>query len=216
MFPRTRFPTLILLVALPLSVAAICHEDETTGTNGITPDVIESFLQQRVDERSDAFFDGLSRLLTAVAGGPADGVTITPNANVINATVDIDLDGDGTRESTVGGGLTFASTEYDLTEGATLSISNIDSPGFSGSLSASATEVGTGTIQVAGGANFPITDGPTVDVPSFGVTVVPFANFVQGFAEVEVGGLSMDVFFEEDGLGGWQMRVVGEDFDFTV
>ncbi len=216
MSSRTRFLWSVVALTLPLSVTA-CDDDTATGNgNGaLTADVVESFLNQNIS-KADAWFDGLSRLLLAVGGGPADGVTVSLDGTVATATVDIDLDGDGTRESSVGGTLTFNTADLDLANGATLSITDIDSPGFSGSMTANVMDLGSGSIEAIGNANFPLTGGPTVDVPEFGLSVTPVVGFVFGFADVEVGGLSMEILFEDDGLGGWQMRVIGSDFEFVV
>jgi hypothetical protein len=67
-----------------------------------------------------------------------------------------------------------------------------------------------------GSASFDSEAGPTVDFPDFALVITPFANFVEGYVDIEVADFSATAFFEADGLGGWQTRVVGDDFEFVV
>ena len=67
-----------------------------------------------------------------------------------------------------------------------------------------------------GSASVRSTDGPPVDVTDFGVTVWYYANFIEGWAEATVGGTDICITFEEDGAGGWQMRVEVGDDEFII
>jgi hypothetical protein len=47
--------------------------------------------------------------------------------------------------------------------------------------------------------------------------VATFASpAIEGWAEAQVGGTDICVYFEEDGAGGWQMRVEVGDDEFIV
>lgn len=207
-------------------------DDEPTGNGGngggggvATPAAVQTFVSQNLIDAAAGTVDAFNRLLTAAEGGPADGVTITPTGpNSFSAAVDVDFDGDGTRESVING---FASG--DIQTGASVGVSSVVIPGVSGSLGASSvvTETGPGAVSFdaisASATDASGTDGGTIFDGSVALNLA--TGTPSGFLDWVVFGLddndefqelSGTTTFEPDGSGGWQAHFSGDGFDFTV
>ncbi len=220
MFPlRARLLGTVAAVTLCLSIAAC--QDDTTEQAAVEPADVEAFLQANIGG-AGAFFDAVRRVVLAAAGDAVEGVTFTPVADGLAVTIGMDFDGDGTYETTASGLATFWSPDMTFEQGATVEINSISTPGgMSGSGSADVAATANGGVAYApGSASFRTGSGAEVDIPAMGFTVTPFADFIVGFVDFEVreggGTVAGTIFFEDDGSGGWQMRVEGEDFEFVV
>lgn len=218
------------LAALFAGVAA-CDEDPTgnNGGNGGSsisdPATLQTVMQQVFVPFVLGVTDGFERLLVAVDGGAMDGVVITPlGQNDFTAVVDVDLDGDGSRESTISGG-----ASGDIQVGATISITGIsdpNEPSLSASMSATVLETGpTGVVfeQPSGSIS---ADPPgsgnaaSVALTTGAVALDLVTGNLTGFMDCVVSGEgeSIDVTstFQSDGAGGWEVRFTGNGFDFTI
>jgi hypothetical protein len=202
---RLRAPYIGAVACLSLLfIGAEC--DEAADGFELDPQVIEAFLEDNADKAS-VFTQVFEDILTAIDGGQVEGITLIPIGNIVQAIIEIDIDGDMTRETTVGGSATFSSTEFTFDDPVDIAITNIDHPTVGGGVFATAQSIGTTTIQFTGDAFFTSSGNPRVDIPDFGFTYDFFGNVVFGFASLEVGSFSADICFEPDGIGGWQMRL---------
>ncbi|MGD2152463.1 MAG: hypothetical protein PVG79_04295 [Gemmatimonadales bacterium] len=206
---RLRVPYVGAVACLSLLlVGAEC--DDTAGSLELDLQTVQSFLDDNAD-KAPVFMQVFEDVLTVLDGTPVEGITLTPDGNIMQAIIEIDLDGDMTRETTVSGSATFSSTEYSFEDPVDIEITDIDHPTVGGAVSATAQSVGGTAIEFTGDAFFTSPGNPTVDIPDFGFTYDYFGNVVFGWACLEVGSFSAEICFEPDGLGGWQMRVSDTD-----
>jgi hypothetical protein len=189
------------LAALFAGVAA-CDE-EPTGTNGngggggniSDPAIFQAFIEAGFLEGFGGVVDGFNRLLVAVEAGPpgGDGVRITePTPGNFSAEIDIDLDGDGSRETTL-----FGAGSGDILVGASLSITGITDPNeptLTVSFAATVLQTGpTGVVleNISGSVS---ADPPgsgnaaTVDITSGVIAVDPVVGAPTGFLDTTVTG----------------------------
>ena len=209
-----------LVVATPLA-AVLVGLGCKSGTDGGGADPVQAQLKDDLKvtfTQVPGMLDGLDRLLTAAAGGPADGVVLVPNGNIVTGSLAADLDGDGTRETTVSGQAVFIQAG-NLDAGATVTASGPNG----GNVSADVQTVG-GTVEITGiNASLGAPGASTqVNVTAGAGTIDPATGNVGGFAYIEVlsgqDPLFATVYFEDDGHGGWRMRVHGDSdsFEFFV
>jgi hypothetical protein len=218
------------LAALFAGVAA-CDEDPT-GTNGnggggniSDPATFQSFIEAAFLDGFAGVVDGLERLLVAVDGGPMDGVVITPTGpNSFSAEISFDLDGDGSRESTL-----FGAASGDIQVGASLTVTGITNPNeptSTATFAATLLETGpTGVVLENITGNFSA-DPPgsgnaaAVDLTAGVVALDLLTGDPSGFVDCVVSGEGESIdatsTFQSDGAGGWEVRFTGPGFDFTV
>jgi hypothetical protein len=187
-----------------LLIGAEC--DEAADGFDLDPLAIEAFLEDNADKAS-VFTQVFEDILTVIDGTPVEGITLIPIDNIVQAVIEIDIDGDGTRETNVGGSATFSSSEFTFDDPVAIAITSIVHPTVGGGVFATAQSIGTTAILFTGDAFFTSPGNPRVDIPDFGFTYDFFGNVVDGFASIEVGSFSADICFEPDGIGGWQMRL---------
>lgn len=227
-FSRSPLPACLAAFAA-LAVFVACGDDDDPMGNGSTgnlsdPDVFEAAMQELFEDGAEGVIDGIERLFVAIEGGPADGVILVPTSDGASATVSIDLDGDGTRESAVAGA--FAGT---LETGAQVTITTISVPSIP-SLVASGNGRVTGTgpttvlldmVSGVGSADPPGSgNAADVSISNAAVGLDLATGTPNGFFDFVVTGegesLLVDATFEPDGGGGWRTRFEGDGFDFTV
>jgi hypothetical protein len=223
---RRREATLTAAVCAAIGFWA-CR-DGATGTdderNITNPAVLEASMEDWFAPTVEGVIDGLTRLLAATSGGPANGVVITPTgANSFQGQVSVDLDGNGSRESTVQGHVSG-----DIGSGAAISITGLTQAGTPGlSLSASLTLTETSPVTVlldnlqaslsverstGNLAQATATDGSLMlDVASGTPT-----GFVQVRVSEEGRELPLSLNFESSGAGGWRVVVTGTGVNFTL
>jgi hypothetical protein len=193
-----------------------------SGTGSSGGDPVRTQLKNDLEEsfgHSPGLLDGLDRLLDAAAGGPADGVVLVSNGNTVSGTVEVDLDGDGTRETTLTGQAFFTATAGDFDGGATVGFSSPTGEGAGGYVQT----VGQTAVvsAVSGTLGVPAGDFQTI-LTDGGVNIDLTTANLDGYIELEVLGgedpLFATVHFEDDGMGGWHMRVTGsgDSFEFFV
>ena len=211
-----------LVAAGLLFAVGACNDDETTGDVSLDPTdpaAIQSFLQSNFG-KSETFLDAFARLVTAATGGPADGVSISfSSPTQVGATVDIDLDGDGTRETTASGGAVLA--QPGTLDGAQVSLNSVTGRPLA-SVGATISFTQTEAIVLDGifGQFTDLSQQTNLLITQGTVTVDPVGETLNGSVSFEIlageNFLFGDVFFEDNGQGGWQMRVAGEGFEFIV
>jgi len=209
---RTRVGILACLGAVAL--AGCPSDDSEQGSGGLQADIATALTQAFA--KAPALMDGLDRLLVAAAGGPADGVTITPNSGGFTAVIGVDLDNDGSRETNING-----DASGDFIQPTFVSFTG--PAGTSESASATVSNLGTDLSVSTVGGDFPS--------PSLGIeTIITGGDFfinlesgiVNGDIEIEVlndaDPVGATVHFEPDGVGGWHLRVTGrnDSFEFFV
>ena len=159
--------------------------------------------------------EAAQRLLSAIDGNTVPGVTLVPVGNRVDATVGMDVDGLAGMETEVRGNVQFPNENRSFDDGATVSITGVTGSSVDGSLSAVATTTGVGTVTVDGGGEFEGDSGVPVNL-DLNLTVAPATGLVLGTVDIDAGDLSATAFYEDNGFGGFQVRVVGNDFEFTV
>lgn len=229
--PRSRaVRSLVPLIVVAMLGWAACGEDEDPmgggggGGNIADPDVFETEVSARFGPAAAGVIDALQRLLDASNGEPPDGVVISPTSTGADVTVQLDLDGDGTRESTVSG-----SVDGEIETGALFTVSGISVPSLpdlSGGMSARGTQTTSTTLvfdQMSGSAS---ADPPGPDnaasasISNGVITLDLLTQNLSGFIDIVVTShgesLIIEITFESDGAGGWRARFEGEGVDFTV
>jgi hypothetical protein len=189
----------ILMVAL--LVASGCGEDGGNDPDPTTPEELLTDGLAKIPQMGEA----LTRLVLTIQGTPQPGVNITPITDGVQGSVGVDLDNNGSHETTVNGSLVYVDPNVGLAGGATLTITDIDGPtDIDGNLTAlvtpaSATDViinpGTGFIDSPAGDIS--VDGMTI-VVSFGTPTLQLSGSAQFTLAGDVGLLS----FGDDGQGG--------------
>src|SRR5262245_57496705 len=107
--------------AVLLTVSGCGDDSGNEGSQNLSdPEAFEPAAKQDMLPIVAGIGNGLQRLFVALAGGPADGVTITPTQTGGLATIQVDFDGNGSREGAING--SFAG---DISSGATISITSV-------------------------------------------------------------------------------------------
>ena len=226
-FTSPFLPAGILTGAL-LALAWACSGDDATGGDDdgdSGPPELRAALEGAF-ATSPGLLDGFDRLVVAVLGGSADGVTIVPTGNAVTVEIDVDGDGNDSRETTVTGAAVFTSPSHDIDEGAQVTFNGPAGTFVNASAFAQRTGPTTATFtDVSGGFGIPfgvippaqqvVATGGTVNLnlltrnPSGSVDIEYLSSGDPIFATID---------FESDGEGGWQMRVTAQDgsFEFLV
>jgi hypothetical protein len=164
--------------------------------------------------------EALERLVETASGSPQPGVTIIPTATGVQGTLAIDLDGDGTRERTVAGSITFNNPQLGVAGGGTLVISGITGGSAQIGANTQVRLIGSSIIEFGPGSGFFRTAGGTqVALPEMLFTVQQGASapVILGYMDFDGGNTSGTMLFESGGTAGWFIRVTGGDFpEFTV
>jgi hypothetical protein len=187
---------------------------DSSSDETVTPEDVQAYFAEN-SRAGLVMFDGLNRLLAAANGIPVEGVLLDPDGNTVDAILALDFDGDGVRETNVVGGVVFPNAQMSFDTGATVEIREISGSNVDGTASATARTIGGGAVSLNGSGEFNGKSGPTVEV-EFGATVVPEVNSVVGSADITAGDFQATGFWEDNGLGGTQIRFVGDDFEFTI
>ncbi|HUL68622.1 MAG TPA: hypothetical protein VLT17_00105 [Gemmatimonadales bacterium] len=208
-----------------VATLATCTSEPSSGGNASISDpaVFEAEVRSSFLPMVAGISDGLARLVTALGGGVADGVVVVPNAGGADATISLDLDGDGSRESSINGSL-----DGDVATGAQVTVAAIATaePTLAGNGTLLATETSPGMIVLdniggSGGsdpsghrnaADVAVTDGT--------VTLDVVGGTPDGFLDLDISGeqqtLGVHVSFESDGHGGYLVHFTGNGLDFTI
>jgi hypothetical protein len=201
-----------------------CEESSGNGNQSLSdPEVFEAKAKASFVPIVSGISDGLARLLSALAGGPVDGVVITPTAGGADAVILVDFDGNGSREGSINGGLVG-----DVSSGALVTIGSVtgDEPSLTGGGSLTATETSPGVIllddMVGSGGTDPDGSGNAseVDITDGAIALDATTGIPNGFLEFDISGegesLSVSVTFQPDLQGGFIIHFTGPGLDFTI
>ncbi len=217
-FPSTT--TGVGTAVLTALVLGSCGDDNNGGSGGGQEEV----LQQRLESAQDytpAFTDAIDRLVATIGGSPQPGVSISPTASGYEGTVEVDLDGDGSFDTTVGGSLALNVPSMGLAGGATLLVSQVEGlTSAQGSASIGLTSetsayVANGEFEGHRNGLNPELD---MDIHSANLSLdVSTGNLVvNGGTEFSYNGLEGTMAFVPV-AGGFEIQVSGDSFDpFTV
>jgi hypothetical protein len=210
-----------LIVAL-----ATCGSGDASGGGSESlsnPEVFESTMRASFVPMVAGISDGIGRLITALNGGPSDGVVLIPHAGGADATIAVDFDGDGSREGSING-----SVNGDASTGASVVLADVASsePSLNASGSLDATDQSPGVILLdnitgTGGAD-PDGHRNASDVEVTGGTVAldVVSGTPDGSVSMDVSGegntLGITVTFEVLPGGGYQVHFTGDGVDFTI
>lgn len=214
--PRKRPLMAALALALALSIANC--SDEGSGNNGVfTPEDMEDALEGSFGN-IPKIGDALERIILTLQGTPQPGVTVTPITDGVQGSVGIDLDGNGSMETTVNGSLIFFDPNVGIDAGATAYITGITGANIDGELQVAITPLSPTDFNF--GPGFGSFEGENIEfnVPQIAVTadVSGAAPVLDGFATFAVESEPGTMFFEDDQQGGFQLRVVFGGDEFTV
>lgn len=215
-----------ILLLMPLVFLVNCDlfkSDEGQNNNGgddvIDPVVTRAYLQRNL-AKIPQITDAMGRVLATLNGTPQNGVTFTTVTGGVEGTVGVDLDGNGSLETSVTARVILNNPSVGIAGGAVLTITAINAASTGGNASASLTMVGNNVTLSNGAATLFPTNGPTqINVVNANLTVSPTLNnpSIAGSANFASAGTTGTMFFEPDGSGGFRIRVTSPDFDtFTV
>jgi hypothetical protein len=215
----------LLLIPLVLLLGCDLFEtdeggDDTGGEDTIDPVVTQAYLQRNFT-KIPRITDAMGRVLLTLNGSPQNGVTFTPVTGGVQGTVAVDLDGNGSLETTVDARVILNNPSLGIAGGAVLTVTAIHAASTGGNASASLTLVGTSTVTLSNGVAtlFP-TQGPSqINVANANLTVTPTLNnpSITGSAAFASANTTGTAFFENNGTGGFRIRVTSPDFaTFTV
>lgn len=201
-------------------VLGSCGDESNGGGGGGEEEVLQERLESGLDY-TPAFTDAIDRLITTINGSPQPGVNIAPTGDGYSGTVAVDLDGNGSFDTSVSGTLTFNDPGAGLAGGAILGISAVE--GLT-------TVVGQAAIGVTGPASAYIANGefygartgtnPPLDLnvsnANMSLDVSTGNLVVSGGTEFDYNGLVGTMAFVP-AADGFEIQVAGDDFDpFTV
>lgn len=214
-------PVSAAAAVLVLGIAGcLSSGSNTTTTDTLDPAALRGYLERNF-AKIPVLTEAMGRIVTAASGGSATGVAFTSIPGGVQGTVTVDLDGNGSMESSIDAKLMYNDESMGMAGGATFTVTRINAPYVSGTSVANVMVTGNGS-QVSftsGTADLTPTYGPHVTVPSVAFTVSPTLQTptIIGHADFIADNKSGTLFFESNGSGGWKIRVASPDFaGFTV
>lgn len=178
--------------------------------------VTEDTLREYYESGSPfVLLEAAQRLLLAIDGNQVPGVTLMPNGNRVDGTIGMDFDYNGSLETEVVGNVQFPNANMSFDDGAQVTISGVTGSRVDGSMSATATTVGASTVAIDGTGSFQGDSDDPVDL-DLDLSVTPAVGLVLGTVDIDAGDLTATAFYEDNGSGGFRVRIVGDDFEFTV
>lgn len=211
----------LVAVGLCFALTVGSCKSGTDNSNGGDATDFHQQLQDAVQNNLAGFREAFNRFALVASGGTQQtGVTVTPIANGVQATVGVDVDGDGALETTIGGKLIYLNTSQGLAGGANFTLTGI-SGGAPQTASGSAvvTQTGPATLTISNGsftthtgtrANDFTLSHANLDVDGSGAATT---LSVTGTSDFTYNGLAGQLTF----LQGYRIQVSGSGFStFTV
>ena len=203
----------LVLGSVAAGASVGCSDSDSDSAGSAT---LERQLQTAVD-KTPVMLDAYRRLVNAVEGGAPDGVILNDNGAVTDALIDVDLDDDGQRETSLNvrfqgdtnidaGVLLFASGPLGTRENA----------------SGTADRQENGTTQFTGiSGSFPDMQS-TDELILFSGTLTLDSDGVQVLGQIgfellsELSGISRGTLFFENNGSGFQIRAVEQNNAFEI
>jgi hypothetical protein len=201
-------------------VAAGCSSSTGDGGGGDAED-FETQLGEAFTNNLAGFAESLERLLLAASGNPQQGVTLTPTETGATGSVGVDVNGDGSLETSVNGTLTYLNPSAGFAGGATLVINSITGGApQDASGTATITPLGPATIAVTNGSFETHTDtrGNDLYLDDVNLTVDASGSAIHatGSASFEFNDLEGTLTFLNPS-SGYAIQVSGPGFEtFTI
>ncbi len=211
---------LVPLIALVLGCDLFEQDDNGDDGDAIDPVVTEAYLQRNFT-KIPRITEAMARVLLTLNGNPQNGVTFVPITGGVQGTVGVDLDGNGSLETTVDARVILNNPQAGIAGGGVLTITAINAGSTTGTASANLAVQGSNTVVLSGGSAtlFP-THGPSSIVVSnanLTATATLTNPLILGSADFASSATTGTAFFENNGSGGFQIRVTSPDFaSFTV
>lgn len=166
----------------------------STGTenNGGDAEDFRTQLTEAFSNNLAGFSNAIQRLVLAVNGQPQTGVTLTPITGGFQGSVGVDVNGDGSLETTVAGQLVYINTSQGLAGGANFTLNGVTG-------GAPQTASGYAVLTQTGAASVSITNG-----------YVTTHTETRG-NDIEISDVNLNI-----GVGGGSYTVAGTaDFNFN-
>jgi hypothetical protein len=196
-----------------------CTSSTDNGGDGDVED-FKIQLEEAFTNNLAGFSNAIQRLVLAASGQTQNGVTITPITGGVQGSVGVDVNGDGSLETSVQGRLLFINPSQGLAGGANFTLTGITGGApQTASGTAVVTQVGPSIITITNGNFVTHTDtrGNDASVSSVNLTTdVSGGGYkVTGTADFEFNGVQGLFTFEP--VGNWfKITVSGDDFDTFV
>lgn len=177
-------------------------------------------LEEAFTNNLAGFSNAIQRLVLAASGQPQNGVTVTPIAGGVQASVGVDVNGDGSLETQVQGTLIFINAAQGLAGGANFTLTGITGGApQTATGNAVVTQVGPSVISVTNGSFQTHTDTRGNDVSVSGVNITADVSGggykVTGTSNFEFNGITGLFTFAPN--GNWfTLTVSGDSFDTFV
>ncbi|MGH7523036.1 MAG: hypothetical protein ACREK8_01900 [Gemmatimonadales bacterium] len=217
----------ILPATVAVSVAALiavaCSSNSNNGGT-TSPGDVANFQQDfsfALENNLSGFGDAMNRMIGAAHGTTESGVTTTAITNGVQASVGVDVDGDGHFETTLNGTLVYLNPGQGLPGGATLTITSITG-------GAPQTASGAGVITQTGPAILTLSNGHfstqtetqhhslSITQANLTLDATEASPAVTGTAHFTFDGISGTMTFQTTATG-FKVQVSGSGFTtFTV
>lgn len=212
--PR-RFGTALAAALLLGGCSSLGNDDG----DELDPQVTEAYLQRNF-QKVPRITEALTRILATINGNPQPGVTFTPVTGGVQGTVGLDLDNNGSMETSINATVILNNPQLGIAGGAVLTVTALNAASATGTGQVSVDLVNSNTVAFSnGGALLYPTNGPesiSLSSANLVVTVGAGTPSITGSANFAGGGKSGTVYFEPEGSGGFRMRVTSPDFDTFI
>ncbi len=188
-------------------------------TTEVSPETIEDFLTWRGQYWIDGIATGHLALLEAVLSGEAEGVELDGTWPNLGASVGLDLDDDGVRET---------SLDYDLSFVALLRswLNDWQSIEYTARFEEGPylTGEGEGTVSKMGSHAYYVdstfdlrweSSGSSVQVTETWISAEDTGGgiYMSGGMCMSIGATEFEVWYEPDGYGWWTTRIIGDGWE---
>lgn len=206
------------VVAIGLLLGVGCDLKLAGEDANLEPAAMDQFLTANIGN-VPRIAEGINRLILTASGSPQPGVVIVPSGTGVQGSLQLDLDGDGTRERTVSGSISLTNPALGLAGGGTLTITGITGGSAQIGATTGVRQLGASTIQFGPGtAFFRTAGGIQVAIPEMSFTLQQGVSgpLLLGYMDFEGGDTSGTMTFESNGSGGWRIRATGNFTEFIV
>ena len=218
----SRFGIAVVLLGLT-AAGCVTIGSEPAPIPPLDPVKMEAYMRRNFSHVPN-ITEAMSRVIQAANGGHPPGVSYTQTATGIQGSVVIDIKGDGSDMVQADATITYNNPAAGIGGGAAFAITSLTSPNLTGSAHANLAVSGGGSVIAvnSGSADLQYKDGPQLLISAANLAVTTGASLVSpgvtgaftilGSADFNAGSKHGTIFFENNGAGGWRIRVVSPDF----